>query len=414
LGKVVFPRSRAFWAVAMLFLLMASVTLISFPSVSAQPDHWWDDGYYYRNQVDVTNNMAGAALPAGYPVKLEWDTATLVGSGDMQADGDDLRVIYLDSFNNSIELDRHLIDMNTGNTQIWFQTYAEIPAGDFDDWYYVYYKNPSAVDPPADWNKVFIPPNDANVKLLFHFEDGSGSHVTDTSGNGNNGWITGTPSWTEGRFGTGLEFNGLTNYILIFDHNSLDITDAITIEAYINPDTTNDHMVLLFKQYPKKDGVYSLCVTKDGKLQFTILSGFKLMTVKGKTTITPNVWQHVAGTFDGSTMRVYLNGQLDGSRNYSGNIDTSNEDVSLGSNPGTFFFDGVMDGARLSNVARASFPYAEVTDDPSAVFSGPPVPIPEIPIGPIAIVALGLVAFLFFKRRSSSSSAVEGSGVTQL
>ena len=44
-------------------------------------------------------------------------------------------------------------------------------------------------------------------------------------------------------------------------------------------------------------------------------------------TLEPGVWQHVAGTFDGTTIRVYLNGSLVGQKTHPGNANSSNEVV---------------------------------------------------------------------------------------
>jgi len=72
-------------------------------------------------------------------------------------------------------------------------------------------------------------------------------------------------------------------------------------------------------------------------------------------TIAFQTWQHVAVTWDGSTVRYYLNGQPDLSVQYTGStINTTNPLViGLDALDGRYHFQGLMDELRLWNVARS-------------------------------------------------------------
>ena len=75
------------------------------------------------------------------------------------------------------------------------------------------------------------------VVAAYGFDTGSGTAVTDQSGNGNNGTLT-NATWagaTAGRFGNALSFNGTNAFVSIPDSNSLDLTTGMTIEAWVNP-----------------------------------------------------------------------------------------------------------------------------------------------------------------------------------
>jgi len=67
---------------------------------------------------------------------------------------------------------------------------------------------------------------------MWLFDEGSGDTTKDSSGNGDDGEINGA-QWVEGKFGTALEFNGSTDAVACPDNESLDITDAITVSAWI-------------------------------------------------------------------------------------------------------------------------------------------------------------------------------------
>jgi len=120
-------------------------------------------GWGYRRGVFIDNNVT-EELPAGYSVMLILDTETLVNEGKLQADGDDLRVVW-DNGTTLVELDRVAeTAFNSPNTEIWFKTQAPIPGNGRDSDYYIYYGNPSAGAPPA---------NRANVYALWDDFDGS-------------------------------------------------------------------------------------------------------------------------------------------------------------------------------------------------------------------------------------------------
>ena len=117
-------------------------------SVSGAP------GWTYRRRLFIDNPNT-SELPAGYSIKLSLDTASLVSNGKLLENGDDLRLVYHDG-ETQVELHRlNDTPFNTANTEIWFKTYAPIPAGASDDNFYIYYGNPGAGAPLADPAQVW-------------------------------------------------------------------------------------------------------------------------------------------------------------------------------------------------------------------------------------------------------------------
>ncbi|MFZ0965746.1 MAG: DUF2341 domain-containing protein [Candidatus Bathyarchaeia archaeon] len=117
------------------------------------PRNWWNLDYDYRKQISIINNVA-STLGSGYSVCLIVNTASLVSGGKMLPSGNDLRIVYLNG-SSWVEIDRDLIDMNTGSTKVWFKTRAGISASGSDNNYYIYYGNPSAANPPANKSNVY-------------------------------------------------------------------------------------------------------------------------------------------------------------------------------------------------------------------------------------------------------------------
>jgi len=116
--------------------------------------NWWNVDYSYRRQITITNNMA-YTLSSGYSTLLTMDTAALVSSGKMLSNGNDLRIVFWNE-SSWVEIDRHVIDMNTSSTQVWFKTQTDVPADGSDNNYYVYYDNLGAVSPPANKSNVYL------------------------------------------------------------------------------------------------------------------------------------------------------------------------------------------------------------------------------------------------------------------
>jgi len=112
------------------------------------PAGWWNAGWQGRMVLSVDETAAGS-LPIDYTVALtSLGTSAYVTAGTMLANGDDVRVVWSDG-SSFVELDRHLINIDSASTGIWFKTLAAIDVTDGS--YAIYFDNPSAGAPPAHW-----------------------------------------------------------------------------------------------------------------------------------------------------------------------------------------------------------------------------------------------------------------------
>jgi len=197
---------------------------------------------------------------------------------------------------------------------------------------------------------------DEHVRLYLKFDEGSGNKVKDLSGNNNDGTITGA-KWVEGKFGKALEFSGAgnndpkVNFVEILDSESLDITDNITIEAWVNPTDVDCGYVLL------KQNCYGAPKFVGNTYQFYLnVAGQTIVNeIAGK--IIPDTWQHCAAVYDGKEMRQYLNGELVFSAQQSGSIGVSTDKVTIGNSFGWHAsggknYIGCVDEVRVSDIAR--------------------------------------------------------------
>ena len=147
----------------------------------------------------------------------------------------------------------------------------------------------------------------------------------------NDGTITGAGSAT-GRFGDALDFDGVDDYVLVSDDNSLDPTGDLTIAAWIAPDSSGENSY--GRIVDKRGGqlTYGLFVQSNGSLGFQGRSGGTLSSNASVLTYDGS-WQHVAITRDTVTGDVvfYVDGVAVGSAtDTAGPLHGSTGDVYIG------------------------------------------------------------------------------------
>lgn len=337
---------------------------------SAPPTPWWNAAYAFKRMLLVVNNDSHT-LDVGYPIRIHFDTTTtptaaeLYNASKSATKGDDFRVLY----NDTTELNRFVRRFNATEIDIWFnlqQTIAPTPASAAAS-YQLYYGNAAASKPPESVNAVFFPPNDGNVVGLWHFSDATGSTVADTSGRGHAGSATGGFSWgVNGKSGPYMDFDGSSSYVDA--GNPSDFTlNTFTLEAWVYPRSGQGGAgyAVVGKAKPDNASAYGLSIAYGEVAMNTDGGG----PIRGGSVAFDH-WNHVAATFDGSTGRVYLNGTLVSSGSTSVPPLTSSS-LLIGRTAAGYpdnTFNGYIQGVRVSNVARTSFPYGQfalVTNEPS-------------------------------------------------
>jgi hypothetical protein len=195
--------------------------------------------------------------------------------------------------------------------------------------------------------------SDANTAGLWHFDESVGTTIYDETTNDNDGTRNGAnwagPTWTTGKHGNGLDFDGIDDQVSIPDSNSLDITSQITMEAWIKPSSiyTGGNWqyddVICGKRHS-----YYLRIDENGKLAFYAYDVTTTGYVTGSDmTSYVDTWIHVAATYDGSAVKLYINSQLDTSASRTGNIRITANPVRIGWVDYNRYFHGAIDEVRL-------------------------------------------------------------------
>ena len=211
----------------------------------------------------------------------------------------------------------------------------------------------------------------------YGFDEGSGSTVGDASGNGNTGTISGATWAAVGKYGKALQFNGTSALVTVPDAASLHLSSAMTLEAWVNPSTVDASWRDVI--YKGNDNYYLEGTSTNASLPAAGVSaraGFA--HAYGAEPLPANTWSYLAETYDGSTLRLYVNGTQVAATTDSGSIASSTNPLQIGGDSlyGQYFA-GMIDEVRVYNVALTA---AQIqTDQTTPVNSGPDTTPPSQP-----------------------------------
>jgi hypothetical protein len=151
-----------------------------------------------------------------------------------------------------------------------------------------------------------------------------------------------------------------SGYASVADAASLDITTAITIEAWVKPFTVSTTQTIA-----GKNNAYALNITSAAKLQFSKWTSAANASVASSASIGTTAWTHVAATYTSGTCVLYINGAVDTtSAALTGAMDATSTALLLGAlTTSTNLFSGCIDNVRVYSVAMTA---AQITNNYSA------------------------------------------------
>jgi O-glycosyl hydrolase len=193
-----------------------------------------------------------------------------------------------------------------------------------------------------------------SLVAAFGLNEGSGGGVTDASGMGNHGVIAQATWANAGKYGKALSFNGTNSWVTIPDANSLDLTTGMTLEAWVNPSALNSWETVLLKETGNELS-YAVYADNNGndsggprRPAVWVRQAGTSYSTSGTAQLPLNQWTHLAATYDGSALRLYVNGVLASTLARSGPIDTSTGVLRIGGNAvWGEYFNGLIDEVRV-------------------------------------------------------------------
>jgi hypothetical protein len=209
-----------------------------------------------------------------------------------------------------------------------------------------------------------VTPPSSGLVGAWGFDEASGSTVGDRSGKANNGTITGATRTTTGKFGGALSFSGTGKWVTVPDSTSLHLTTGLTIEGWMNP-TANGAGSWRAMAVKETAGGLSWALYPFGDAGFPSAHVFTTseLWARGPTKPALNAWTHVAATYDGTTIRLYINGVQAATAPQTGALIASTQPLRFGGDaPWGEWFQGSLDELRVYNRALTA---AEVQTDMS-------------------------------------------------
>ncbi|MDQ3220105.1 MAG: CHRD domain-containing protein [Acidobacteriota bacterium] len=197
------------------------------------------------------------------------------------------------------------------------------------------------------------------------------ANAFDTSVNGNNGTLRNGAGFGIGKIGHAFNFDGVNDYVEISDSPSLDITERISVQAWIYPTSVLSGKIIDKQTSGGNDG-YSFEIS-NRKLRLRVGSE----SFQNQAELSTNIWTHVAATYDGARIRIYINGVLNSiSDELIGSFPANSVPLRIGTDSTTSanFFGGMIDEVQIHNRALSAseikavygsipFPFSNGTPD---------------------------------------------------
>ena len=204
----------------------------------------------------------------------------------------------------------------------------------------------------------------AGIVGQWLLDETSGTVAKDTSGNGNDGEIIGKANWVNGKFGKALELDGtstglkvapglaLKNFTAVLWVNSGKDWGKTRTELWCGSKTYGDSVLIRGDDRADWKKGEAMLHWTDGAAWHAIGSG----KLKSKT------WYHLAGTFNGSTLKFYVDGKLVGQKDSK--IGAGEKDTFIGCHPNpTNYFQGMIDEVAIFDDALGGVEISKIATD---------------------------------------------------
>ncbi|MEO6314880.1 MAG: LamG-like jellyroll fold domain-containing protein [Chitinophagaceae bacterium] len=201
--------------------------------------------------------------------------------------------------------------------------------------------------------------NASGLVAYYRMNENSGSTTVNacTNVSGLDGTLIGTPTWNASPVQyklNSLSFDGTNDVVNIADNINLHITTAITLEALVYATSTSSIQNVVCKSSNAANNGYIFPRTDDGwnNVVGYLHIGGAFRTISAAYP-SRNAWHHLALTYDGANMKLYIDGTLANSLAQTGVISVNSNVLALGNQTGfSEYFGGYADEVRIWNVAR--------------------------------------------------------------
>jgi hypothetical protein len=301
-------------------------------------------GWQYRKKIEINHDMVECNL-TNFPVLLNIYDNDL--DQKAQLDGDDIIFMDGDGIANLLSHDIEYYD--SGNLTIWVNV-TNLSSTE-NTTLFMYYGNPSVVE-MEDSIGVW----DSNYIIVHHLSETIGTHF-DSTFYGNDGINYGSTQDYNGRIDGANNFDGSNDWIDCGNSESLDITDAITLEAWVKRtgDGLGNYLGMISRMGSSYNRYQLRYKTTDNVAQFFLGDSSGYTIVSSDNDLSIGEWTHLVAVWDGTNMKLFVNGieQTD-SGTFTGSPSLSYQTLEIGRYTDINYYEGGIDEVRISNIGRSN------------------------------------------------------------
>ena len=158
---------------------------------------------------------------------------------------------------------------------------------------------------------------------------GSGTAWSDRSGNNNHGTLQNGPTFDSANGGS-INFDSSNDRVAISNSDSLNPTDGLTIEAWVNFDADSPDFIFEKGYVNTQWSLFSHGTDIMFRTFHDADSGYTSTSVTKSTYITNGQWHHIVGSWDGSNKRIFIDSNLVKTATKTGALKTSSLDAAIG------------------------------------------------------------------------------------
>jgi concanavalin A-like lectin/glucanase superfamily protein/thrombospondin type 3 repeat protein len=215
-----------------------------------------------------------------------------------------------------------------------------------------------------------LPIPGSGLVAAYAFDENGGTRVLDTSGNGNDGTVSGGALWSTGHSGQALVLDGIDGIVLVPDSTSLHLSIGFTFEAWISLTSPAASRWQVFLEKEPESYFFKVDTGLNRLGLGGVLGGVCCTTLESPVAPPLEEWTHVAATWDGAAFRQFINGTQTASQPSSGTLEVNGFPLRIGgSTNADEFLHGRIDDLRIYNRALTA---AEILQDSSTPVAGLP------------------------------------------
>lgn len=315
----------------------------------------WLSNFQYRKKITFNNSAISENL-VNFTVPIIFNSSNTDFWGHVQTNGNDTRFIDAD---NTTELYYEFEKFNhTSDDMVAWVKVPQIDASSTTDYIWIYYGN-STVDFDS-YSSRSSNAWDSNYVAVYHFKDGSGSKITDSTLQ-HNATLYGSGShWTNGKIGGAYNFDGTNDYAIIAASTVFDIS-TFTIEAWAKPNTPTAWADIMGQNdTPSGPTKFQFAA---GSASTNLASDFGANndwhTLEAAGALSNNAWNSYADRIDmaNTNQSLWKNGMIAASQTQTTYPCTYANGSAIGIGADAFGaqkFKGIIDELRFSNIARSA------------------------------------------------------------